>query len=103
MNGLEAQTGDVGNEWDPVRPYQWAREERAREQPANPGGGFALEDQSRPHSHDPPVGQFALESIEATLELGLMARVEARLHSIRRPALVDAAVLGTRRVRPDRG
>ena len=102
VHRLEAQAGNLGDQGNEARPEQRGRQQRAREEPPDPGRRRSLEDQPRAHAHDPDRRVLALEDVEPTLDLGLVTRVEARRHPADRPALVDEAVFRTRRVRADR-
>jgi hypothetical protein len=87
---LHSQAVAVRHEGDAVRPNELLRDERPAEEPANPGGRLALEDEPRAQPHDPDLGVLALDAVEDLLDGRLVPAVEARAHSLRLPALAHA-------------
>lgn len=101
VHPLEAHPRQIGDERHDPRPREPARKERPEEMAALLLGGPALEDEPRPHAHDADVRLGRLEVVEQPLRLRLVPRVEARGRALRRPALVDGAVLRPGRVGAD--
>jgi len=94
VNGLESKPRDVGHDRDVARHEP--REQPAREQPPLLLAGLALEDQTRPQPDDADAVMLAFETVEPPLDLGFVPRVEAGGDAVRRPGLVDEAVLRPR-------
>ena len=96
VHRLEAQALGLRHDGDQRAAHQRARQERTREQAPDLRRRLALEHQRRPHAHDAHLVVLDLEAVEDALDLGLVARVEGGLDAVRRPALVDRAVLRAR-------
>jgi hypothetical protein len=73
VDGLEHEAGVVRHDRDQPAADQRAGQERAREQAADPGGGVALEDQSRTQPYHAHLRSISLDRIEDPLDLRLVA------------------------------
>ena len=103
VDDLEAQARDVGYERQKRGPKKRVQEEGTGEEPPDPRRGLPLEDERRAQTDDSRPRMLTLEPVEPSLDLGLVASVEARADPARGPALVNGAVLRPGRVGADRG
>src|SRR5439155_23966797 len=99
VHRLEPQPRDLGHDRNPAGEEAW--KQAAREESALLLAGLALEDHPWTQPDRADGRMLALEPVQEELALCLVPRVEARGDASRRPALVDAAVLRSRRVCAD--